>query len=384
VEVHELVGVLFPDFVKAYATLMTDERVCRFSGLLAWRRRLCEILKETDSRNLYVMNFVTPISLSSLFITLCLYKSGATVIEYRQPGLPVAKNQLGLLKRTLNRIIRAYESRFDAIKKLIIQICVRFLAHYMLMIFRGRQHFLFLAGNIRTSRLEKKKEIKCPIKIIPANSWDYSRILRLSSTEYQPLVQSRYAVLLDGAGPKFPGDELLTGDKLKFTEELWYPALCKFFDRLEEKLDIRIVIAAHPKTSHEPYPSYFGGRQVFHGDTYKLVKDADFVLTRLSTAISYALYFNRPILFITSDELELIPHFKSASSAITQELATTPINVDYFDDKVIMDSLSFDSDLYKKFIFNYLTSSDSGKPNYQILLNDVMGIETNSHFTKQC
>ena len=36
-----------------------------------------------------------------------------------------------------------------------------------------------------------------------------------------------------------------------FTVEQWYPALIKFFDKLENYMSTKIYIAPHPKTKHE-------------------------------------------------------------------------------------------------------------------------------------
>ena len=285
------------------------------------------------------------------------------------------------MTRVFSKMKSPYSNNFSlkTIVNFLKQVCVRYLAYFTLMFIRSKRHFLFVVKN-QSDKLSVKSKKEALFKVVPANSWDYSRILRLRNVKCESFVKSRYAVLLDGAGPKFHGDELLTGDKLNFTAERWYPMLCKLFDRLEVKFNLRIVIAAHPKTSHERFPSYFGGREVFNGDTYRLVKNADFVLTRLSTAISYALYFRKPILFLTSNELELIPSFKISSSKIAGELGKTPINVECFDDKVIMDSIEFDLDLYKEYIFNHLSSDYLGRPNYEILLNDVMGIKINPNF----
>jgi hypothetical protein len=386
VEVHEVISIISPHFLNAYSTLMYDKRVMRFETLTNWVVRFRQLLKENAEHDLYILNFVSIIGWLSLFINICIHRAGVTIVEYRQPGLPAEiNNQVGLLARLFANVKVGHYDYFS-FKKLVNffnHTCLRCLAKYAIVFSGSRRHFLFLVGMNQRAHTSRKGKKDTPLKVVPASSWDYSRILRLSSLKHQPLVKSRYAVLLDGAGPKFHGDELLTGIKLNYTSERWYPALCRLFDRLEIYFNLRIVIAAHPKASHERFPTYFGGREVFHADTYTLVKNADFVLTRFSTAISYGLFFHKPILFLTSDELELIPSFTKTSSTIIRELGSHPINVDHFDDKEILQSMFVDLDLYNKFIFNYLTSSDSRKPNYQILLNDVMGIEMNIHSTKQ-
>ena len=56
----------------------------------------------------------------------------------------------------------------------------------------------------------------------------------------------------------FSGDNLITKKKMSemFTVEQWYPALIKFFDKLENYMkDKKIYIAPHPKTKHEKFPN---------------------------------------------------------------------------------------------------------------------------------
>jgi hypothetical protein len=380
VEVHEVIQILSPHFVKAYSILMDDKHLFRFQKIANWRARFDQLLNENNECDVYILNFVSIVGWLSLFINIYIHLSGVAIIEYRQPGIPVNHHE-GLMTR-VSAMVKSLYCDYSSLKILVIflkKIYVRCLTYFALMFIDSSRNFLFFVGKNQHAQQSRKRKKEALYRVIPANSWDYSRILRLSSVKCESLVKSRYAVLLDGAGPKFYGDELLTGDKLNFTAESWYPMLCKLFDRLEVKFNLRIVIAAHPKTSHERFPSYFGGREVFHGDTYRLVKNADFVLTRQSTAISYALYFRKPILFLTSNELELIPAFKISSSKIAGELGKTQINVDCFDDKAIMDSIKFDLDLYKEFILSHLSSDYLGRPNYEILLNDVMGIKINPY-----
>jgi len=73
--------------------------------------------------------------------------------------------------------------------------------------------------------------------------------------------------LQDGAGPMFTDDALLTGQKTYITSDKWYPSLTQYLDIIEDVFNLKVVISAHPKTKHERFPDYFGGREVFHGET---------------------------------------------------------------------------------------------------------------------
>ena len=56
--------------------------------------------------------------------------------------------------------------------------------------------------------------------------------------------------LLDNYLPFHP--DFGTGSLIE--PEEYYVPLCHFFDHLERKYDVRIVIAAHPRSSYETHP----------------------------------------------------------------------------------------------------------------------------------
>ena len=62
--------------------------------------------------------------------------------------------------------------------------------------------------------------------------------------------------------------------------EEYYPSHCRFFDYVEQELNLKVVIAAHPKTNHTDYPEYFGKRHVSLNQLIPLIKKS-------------RLYFNR-------------------------------------------------------------------------------------------
>ena len=103
--------------------------------------------------------------------------------------------------------------------------------------------------------------------------------------------------------------------------------LFTFFDWLERDYGVRIVIAAHPKSLYDRHPDYFGGRPALRGKTAELVRKSGFVLTHGSTALNFAVLFNKPLLFITTYRLQ-----QSLTSRYLFEMARwlgkAPINLD--------------------------------------------------------
>lgn len=110
-------------------------------------------------------------------------------------------------------------------------------------------------------------------------------------------------VFLDEYVPFHP-DYIHSRLSVPATSNEYYPNLCKFFDFIEDKYNVHVVIAAHPRSKYEEHPDYFGGRPVIRGGTVELVRKSKFIIAHSSTSINFAIIFHKPIIFITSDCLK--------------------------------------------------------------------------------
>lgn len=137
-------------------------------------------------------------------------------------------------------------------------------------------------------------------EILWIHNFDYD--LCLKEKQFSVEVENNLGVFLDQYAPFHP-DNYLNKHSYATAEE-YYPLLCKFFDYLENKYNIRIVIAAHPHSHYEDHPDYFGERPVIRGKTRELVKKSGFVLVHSSYAINFAVIYKKPIIFITTNQLQ--------------------------------------------------------------------------------
>tara|TARA_B100000315_G_C14572431_1_gene586286 strand:+ start:830 stop:2029 length:1200 start_codon:yes stop_codon:yes gene_type:complete len=136
------------------------------------------------------------------------------------------------------------------------------------------------------------------------------------------------SVFLDPLGPMFQGDALVLDYKVPTTVGNYYPSICRFFDFVEKELDINIEIAAHPKSNHPPYPDYFGGRRTIRGDTFGMTESSRFVITHSSTAFQFAILLKKPVIFLTTAELEKDKIFSGLIKAWANSIGKKPINID--------------------------------------------------------
>ena len=182
--------------------------------------------------------------------------------------------------------------------------------------------------------------------------------------------QENIAVFIEPPGPMHPWDELLD-DNVLWTIEEYYPSQCRFFDYLEQKLNLKVVIAAHPKTNHTDYPEYFGKRHVIRNQLLPLIKKSKLVMTHNSTALDLVALEKKPVLILTNSAFKADIQLSRCFKTIAAAFGTIPIDVDQLPYSVDWQKeLLVDERLYSSYVHQYVKKVGSIKLNsLQILAN---------------
>lgn len=138
-----------------------------------------------------------------------------------------------------------------------------------------------------------------------AHSFDYDLYLNLrdrKGTRSKP-----YAVFLD-QNLAYHSDLVYNGIKSSVTAGKYYPSLLAFFDMFERVTGIDVIFSAHPRSRYDLRPYLLSGKVPVQGATAELIRDADVVLSHDSTAISFAILWRKPMIFLTSNELKRSLH----------------------------------------------------------------------------
>lgn len=206
-------------------------------------------------------------------------------------------------------------------------------------------------------------------KIIDVNYFDYDKYLECINGK--PLFEKTYCVFLDEYLPYHP-DFSMFGIKTVKADN-YYSQLNKFFDLIEIKFNISVIIAAHPKALRYSSENPFMGRMTVLNKTCELVKDAKFVMTHHSTSISFPILFKKPIFFITSQaqKKRMHPLYK-----LTLYLGKfLNCKVIHFDDFNERDNLNcfVDIEKYDNYKYMYLTSKESeNKQSSEIFIEEIL------------
>jgi len=381
-----------PKFSKGVSAKRSEKNeVVTLSSLLSFIRRIYELRKRSAKINICVLNEVSYSSPSeficNLIITAFLRRTSIVILELYNGGVPIhylggaaRHNELdqnsGFLAKAL-RFIKNTSTLSEAGKK-ILSVLFGSLARFMPSATTHR----LVAGEDWLKLARQRKPASNQIKLVFGHSHDYSNNLlhKLKSPAFA-LPQKKIAVLLDGAGPMYGSDSVYMGRKVYFATDVWYPALTRFFDRLEDQTGVQIEIAGHYKSTHSAIAPCFGNRPVHYGKTRELVQNSEFVVTRASTAISYAVMFKKPIIFIYSNQLKEDHLVMRDIRGMAAMLGNEPVNID--EPPIDIGCLlKIDEGRYRNYENVCLTSSSSQRPNVQIILEDIMNINIGSDFTK--
>ena len=208
-------------------------------------------------------------------------------------------------------------------------------------------------------------------RVVPINYFDYDHYVKTKMAGGPRLVADPYVVFLDINLPHHSDLEFCGRPRIDPVE--YYRSLNRFFDLLESEYGIRVVIAAHPRANHSS--ATFEGRQVFRLVTADLVKDAEFVLSHTSTAMSYAVLNAKPLIFIYTD----------AMAAVYQRLFIREMRTyaDYLDAPIYnIDAVSnarqvavrrVNLQRYERYKYDFLTSQQSeNMPTQEIFWREIM------------
>jgi hypothetical protein len=179
-------------------------------------------------------------------------------------------------------------------------------------------------------------------------------------------------IFIDGAGPYFFDDYNILGKKISFNIPEWYLDVNLFLKNLEKKFSSKVIVIHHPKNRKLKNPFL----NESHGFTFDRTTDAtlkrifncSFVVSYNynSTAIAYAIAFNKPWLFAYSSQIHKDLRIKTNMFDLARATGSKVLNTHrpHFS----FNQLKINNYKYKSYKFKYLTSKFiKNVPNYKIL-----------------
>lgn len=365
VEIWDITPILH----KEYTDQLKREDPNKFPGLNVFEEKneFINLLPTLDSQCL--VNCMIEYSTRTYFIFRMFTKYKIDYCVFEIITYPIAPSLYeNPIKRFISRLGKGDRIKIDEI---IQHVCNRILLHYYFLWGISPPTFVIQGG-------EKSSESRLyPVGKNTARLWthymDYD--IFLEEKAKSPASKKKTGVFLDQYLPLHP-DFLHMGIDFPLSPEEYYPKLCNFFEILEKQLDVEIVIAAHPRSDYGHQPDYFCGRAIVKGDAARLVRESSFVMAHSTTSIDFAVLFNKPILFLTTDDLDRMDSGKNIVGldirTIAGELGKKPINIDHlsgFDGKK---ETAFDKEVYARYINLYIKKQGTPeKPVWEIFCDYI-------------
>lgn len=230
--------------------------------------------------------------------------------------------------------------------------------------------FIVLGGNCNSEFYRKITLCDDKTRTIYLHSLDYEEYLKAKQIKNSQFAREKYCVFLDQYTPYHP-DGISMG--IKMNPDIYYKELRNIFRIIEEQYGLKVLIAAHPRSDYSKHPEAYQKYPVYKYMTAEMILYSEFVLTQYSTAQTYAILANKPMLFLYSDELINFKIYLLAINAYSKETGAPKINISHTTDSEIIrkiGELKIDGDLYKQYIYNYIKKTygdaDDNKPFWEL------------------
>lgn len=165
----------------------------------------------------------------------------------------------------------------------------------------------------------------------------------------------RFAVFLDQDILEHPDLELT---KIQFEDpDRYYPEIKRFLLNVETEYGLRVIVSAHPRSDISRVANRFKEFIVIQNKTAELIASSEFCMTHTSTAVSFAVLCNKPIMILTSNRQNSTNY---DISILADWLGKIPINISQpFEVRDLKREASINRSMYAGFDDNFL-SSDCG------------------------
>jgi hypothetical protein len=225
---------------------------------------------------------------------------------------------------------------------------------------------IFAAGQVMLSRSEAAR------KLVAIGLCDFDQYF-LSNTN-ERIIKQKYVVFLDIYLP-YQSDLALVGMQ-PIDSETYFSELHRFFSMIEYKYGVEVAVALHPKAQYKN--DEFRGRKTIRDKTHELVRNAEFVISHVSTSLSYVVLDKKPVLLVYSNEMMSLykNNLMQQIDALAKYLNAPVFNFSIISDFELPDLLTIDEDCYKSYQIDFLATSEvNGGQSSEIFLREIQGLD---------
>ncbi|QKJ29403.1 hypothetical protein HQ865_06410 [Mucilaginibacter mali] len=342
IEYWDLSEVFFPGILTAEFDCPYVIKINSLNGVEA------EIKKQSTESTLFMIIITYEARVMQLFKLLTKYKCFTAFFARGAVPMPHLAFSTNALISKIRKLFNARLLYLFLINKIALAYKKYGLVKPYDIIFNSGKLGIYTVGV--GSQIDNDKS-----KLININSFDYERYHQTRNSTR--VTHSKYAVFLDDYLPHHPDFSIL-GIKT-VTVDTYYKQLNALFKFIEERYDLKVIIAAHPKADNYKKENPFQGRGVYFDQTAELTRHCEFAISHCSTSLNFAVLNEKPIIFIYNDEIKnTMPHFYQTINYCAQTLDSSLVNF-----TVINKNLAALKEInilkYFDYKYQYLTSRES-------------------------
>lgn len=124
----------------------------------------------------------------------------------------------------------------------------------------------------------------------------------LQNKESPNMINGKYILFIDSSVYYHPIDFAKTDNVFK--PDYYLEQINHYFDLIEEKCGLPVVVALHPVSTEKLSLQSFNGRATYYGKTTQLIHHAEFVMSHYSTSLINAVLAEKPVIVLTSKNIE--------------------------------------------------------------------------------
>ena len=358
--IHDLSEILGNEKLNSTWRTKIEKRTSKFHTIKQWLKTFDKLKRKKT----VIFNFIPSHNLSGFIINYFVKISKLPIIKYS----PVGPYSQPYKKDLRFYIKRLKEHKFN-LRLYFFWIKFYFFQFLINRINSGKV-FCFSNKNI------DKNTKNFSISEVEFNTYDYSNAL---SYKKEKKKLKKYIIYLDNGAPYFAGDAHLKNDPfIQKDLKKQYNDLNYFLDKLEKYFNTKVIVIPHPKYKSPNKKKIkslnpFFNKRIVNNDydaLAKLSSNCLFFVNKFSTAMSYAIFFNKPIINIYSSQYF---HPREEFESIFHQaklIGNKPIDICNFNKKIIVQNLKVRPSKYKFYKYNFLTvknKSVESKENYKLI-----------------
>lgn len=230
-----------------------------------------------------------------------------------------------------------------------------------------QSNYFYPTATLRNNALNNSESGKNNFKI---PSYDYDEIIKWERNgDYKGLTKDdNYFVFIETPYSHPDGlfaDERFPPEKPCNFED-WYKPLNNFYEEFCQIMKTNILIIPHPRTTKKALDALEFGNVVDPLKKIDYIKNSRGLLTFHSLALSYGVYFKKPIIFL--DQNNFTFHNRRSINSIANYFKKKSINMSKtLNNKILEEALNIDLQSYEDFKVQYL-GCPSSKTSHEIII----------------